>query len=75
MRVVPEPLEFIVRYARVRPDDSRITPKQTESAIGANWYFNGHRNKLTFDLTRLRETAGDVRNASWGLRLQWDVSL
>jgi len=71
---MPEPLELIARYARVRPDDSRITPKQTEIAIGANWYFKGHRNKLTLDVTRLRETAGDVRNASWGTRVQWDVS-
>ncbi|MGI9341310.1 MAG: porin [Gammaproteobacteria bacterium] len=71
---MPEPLELIARYARVRPDDSRVATKQTEIAIGANWFFKGHRNKLTLDVTRLRETAGDVRNATWGTRLQWDVS-
>lgn len=72
---VPEPLELAVRYAHVRPDDTAITPKSTETAIGGNWFFNGHRNKLTFDLTRLRETTPAETTASWGFRFQWDVSI
>ena len=72
---MPKPLELIARYARVRPDDSQITPRQTELAFGGNWFFNGHRNKLTLDVTRLRESTDVGRSAFWGLRLQWDISI
>ena len=72
---VPEPLELAVRYAQVRPDNSAITPESTETAIGGNWFFNGHRNKLTFDLTRLSESTPAAQTTSWGFRLQWDVSI
>jgi len=72
---VPEPLELIARYARVRPDDPQITPKQTELSFGGNWFFNGHRNKLTLDVTRLRESTDVASSAFWGIRLQWDVSI
>jgi phosphate-selective porin OprO/OprP len=71
---VPKPLELTARYARVLPDDSQITPRQTELAFGGNWFFNGHRNKLTLDVTRLRESTDVSRSAFWGIRLQWDVS-
>jgi len=72
---VPEPLELIARYARVRPDDPRITPRQTELAFGGNWFFNGHRNKLTLDVTRLKESTDVGHSAFWGIRLQWDMSI
>ena len=72
---VPEPLELAIRYAQVRPDNSAITPESTEAAIGGNWFFNGHRNKITLDLTRLREKTPGATTASWGFRLQWDVSI
>jgi phosphate-selective porin OprO/OprP len=46
-----------------------------EYTLGANWFFNGHRNKLTLDVSYLAiddslEDESDVR-----LRLQWDVSI
>jgi len=71
----PQPLELIARYARVRPDEPQVTPKTTELAFGGNWFFNGHRNKLTLDVSRVRESTGASRSAFWGIRLQWDVSI
>ena len=53
----------------MRDDDRR------EWTLGANWFFSGHDNKLTLDLSRLEqdvpaaETLHDNR-----LRIQWDIS-
>ena len=44
------------------------------STVGLNWFFNGHRNKLTLDYSWLNfEDFGDnaTRNR---LRFQWEVS-
>lgn len=70
----PEPLELAVRYAQVDPDDSVAEPETTEVAVGGNWFFYGHRNKLTLDVTRnTGEDALELEH-SWGIRVQWDVS-
>ena len=46
-----------------------------ETAVAANWFFYGHANKLTLDVSRytLREADGR-RRARAGVRVQWDVS-
>jgi phosphate-selective porin OprO/OprP len=42
--------------------------------IAANWFFNGHRNKLTADISRnVRKYATD-NEAETRFRFQWDVS-
>ena len=71
---VPGPLELAVRYANVSPDFPRAAANN-EVSLGANWFFHGHRNKLTFDVTRRTETVDLTDNDSWGARLQWDVSI
>jgi hypothetical protein len=45
-----------------------------EFAFGANWFFYGHRNKLTLDVTRETNTVDNPNNQYWGIRFQWDVS-
>ena len=42
--------------------------------MGSNWFFNGHRNKLTLDVSYLEtdDTLGD--NSVTRLQFQWDVS-
>lgn len=71
----PDPLEFVTRVALVDPDTSLASNSQWEWSIGANWYFSGHRNKLSADLSYL-----DIddpllpSDSAWRLRLQWDVS-
>jgi len=71
---VPDPLETMARIARVEPDVGDATPEETELAIGGNWYFYGHRNKLTFDVTRSTGGSPSGNDDAWGIRFQWDVS-
>ncbi|MBL4580489.1 MAG: porin [Gammaproteobacteria bacterium] len=76
---VPAPLEFAARYAYVdEPNASNLTfdNAREELTLGANWFFNGHNNKLTIDYSRLKLDDNLLsRNESENrLRFQWDVS-
>lgn len=71
---VPEPLELIARYATVDPDSIMEELQSKEIAFGGNWFFYGHRNKLTLDVTRRTNTVDEPDNQYWGMRFQWDVS-
>ncbi|MGR8919931.1 MAG: porin [Gammaproteobacteria bacterium] len=77
--VVPAPLELAFRYAYVKEPNSvdRAQDNEREEyTVGANWFFNGHNNKLTLDYSYLT-LEDDVlrRNVDDGrVRFQWDVS-
>ena len=68
-------LELAGRYAWVDPDTAVRDDDRREWTLAANWFFSGHDNKLTLDLSRLEqdvpaaETLHDNR-----LRIQWDIS-
>jgi len=47
---------------------------QQEWTLGSNWFFNGHRNKLTADLSYLVDDLLSGDDEALRLRLQWDVS-
>jgi hypothetical protein len=75
----PEPLELAFRYAFVREPnkvDRLMKNLRQEFTAGANWFFSGHKNKLTLDYSYL--TLDDdyrARNPSeHRVRFQWDVS-
>jgi hypothetical protein len=71
---IPEPLELAVRYAIVDPNTSHRSDIQQEFALAANWFFEGHRNKLTADVSYLSlDDPGDAAY-EWRHRVQWDVS-
>jgi len=70
----PEPLEIMARVARVEPDAPEATPRETEVALGGNWYFDGHNNKLTIDVTRKTGELPSGNDDSWGVRFQWEIS-
>ena len=70
----PEPLELAVRVARVDPDDNRSGDSEKEFTLGSNWFFNGHRNKLTLDLSRVIRREAPETDTSNRIRLQWDWS-
>jgi phosphate-selective porin OprO/OprP len=71
----PKPLEIAFRLADVDPHIGVGDDAENEATLAFNWFFNGHRNKLTFDISRLHD-----RNQETGkrwenrVRLQWDVS-
>jgi phosphate-selective porin len=76
---VPAPLELAFRYAYVdEPNavDRSFENERTELTIGANWFFDGHNNKLTLDFSRLELDDGllGLNDSENRLRFQWDVS-
>ncbi len=70
----PQPLEFGLRYASMDPDTSQSNDRRDEWTLGANWFFQGHRNKLTLDYGRLDFSEPGGTATAWRTRLQWDVS-
>lgn len=76
---IPEPLEVAVRLAEVNEPnavDRTFENTRREFTIGANWFFKGHNNKLTFDLSRLEVEDGllGIDDSGNRVRFQWDVS-
>ena len=72
---VPAPLEFLARFAVVDSDRESPTDRQTEWTLGANWFFNGHRNKLTLDYSWLNFEEPETQASKQRLRLQWELSI
>ena len=73
--IIPKPLEIAFRYAFVDPDTT-IKNDQLQEFTGAiNWFFAGHRNKLTLDTSHLKldRPVGNNQHEQ-RIRLQWDVS-
>jgi phosphate-selective porin OprO/OprP len=71
----PVPLELAARVAVVNPYADANLHENREFTLGANWFFNGHRNKLTTDISRLRIDDLEGEESDWRFRLQWDISL
>jgi len=71
----PEPLELAARVAIVKPYPDADLQENKEFTLGVNWFFNGHRNKLTSDVSRLEIDDLTGETTDWRFRLQWDVSL
>jgi phosphate-selective porin OprO/OprP len=71
---VPEPLEFALRYASVDPNLDVESDIDRESTIATNWFFNGHRNKLSFDISKKKRRLAPENDSGTVYRLQWDWS-
>ena len=72
--VVPEPLEFAARFAYVDLNRSISGDREREFAIAANWFFQGHRNKLTADLAYIDRRMAPETDTTLRFRVQWDWS-
>jgi len=74
-RKIPRRLEVAGRYAFVDPAVGVGGDRIGELGGAVNWFFNGHNNKLTLDVSRygLVDASGRQRSRV-GARLQWDVS-
>ncbi|MGX5818641.1 porin [Chitinophaga lutea] len=71
----PKPLELAVRNAGYMPNREADDTKKRELSMAANWFFHGHKNKLTFECSHFNyDKMGDVPADQWRYRLQWDVS-
>jgi phosphate-selective porin len=73
---VPKPLELAARWAEVDPNTIRGGDRQREPTLCANWFFAGHRNKLTVDYSWLTDEAvAPAGREQHRVRLQWDLSI
>ena len=74
--VIPKQLELAGRYAFVDPNVSVIgIDKREEVTAAVNWFFDGHRNKLTLGLSHLDvEVPGAKDRGENRVQLQWDIS-
>jgi phosphate-selective porin OprO and OprP len=72
---VPRPFQFTGRFATVDPNLGDSEDHREEITVGANWFLNGHRSKISADASRLRfDTPDGFVESSTRYRLQWDVS-
>ena len=68
-------IELALRVALVDPDDDLLEQETREFTLGANWFFHGHRNKLTVDVSRLEvDFPAASEETATRVRMQWDVS-
>jgi phosphate-selective porin OprO/OprP len=75
----PAPLELAARYAYVEEPnevDRSFYNEREEFTLGANWFFNGHRNKISVDVSHLTldDELLNISDSENRVRLQWDVS-
>jgi phosphate-selective porin len=72
----PTPLEMAIRHATYNPDVNVNNNEENETSLAFNWFFNGHKNKLTFETSYFNfqdpttDIVSDLR-----YRIQWDISL
>ena len=73
---IPRPLEVGFRYAFVDPNvGASGSDTLREYTLVFNWFFSGHRNKVTVDTSHLtRDVTGSADLTEQRVRLQWDVS-
>lgn len=70
----PKQLEIAARYALYFPDLNTTQSSEEEFTLGLNWFFKGHINKLTTEISFLELEENDIMHPGWRIRLQWDVS-
>ncbi|TDP01639.1 OprO/OprP family phosphate-selective porin [Flavobacterium sp. 245] len=72
----PKKLEMAARHAGYRPDNSIKQNSQEETTIAFNWFFNGHKNKLTSEVSYFSFQDKTLPlEQGWRFRIQWDISL
>ncbi len=71
----PKPLEIATRYARYRPDMEIENNSQNELALALNWFFAGHKNKISAEITRFtfKDTSLPQKDET-RFRVQYDIS-
>lgn len=70
---IPDPLELTFRYGLITHRDQYDLDIE-EYSWGVNYFFKGHRNKLTADVSLLRNIDFDDEDDDIRFRIQWDVS-
>lgn len=64
------------RHASYKPDYSIRQNRQDESTLAFNWFFKGHKNKLTSEISYFSFQDKTLPlEQGWRFRIQWDISL
>ncbi len=72
----PKALEVFGRQAFYDPDIDISSNNTYEYTIGCNWFFKGHKNKLTLEYSYFQGNELDqVVFKENKVRLQWDISI
>jgi hypothetical protein len=73
--VIPRDLEFATRYALYVPNTEVPEVLEEEITLALNWFFRGHRNKLTAEISvfDFQTEAQGFENRT-RFRVQWDIS-
>lgn len=73
---IPKQLELAGRYAFVDPHLTRSSDMQHEFSGVLNYFFHGHNNKISLQLSHLivQDPATQQSQAAQRLWLQWDLS-
>jgi hypothetical protein len=72
---IPRPLEVAGRYMLYNPDIDAGNDLLREYGFAANWFFRGHANKLTADVTFFSHDFPELgEQEKWRFRIQWDFS-
>lgn len=72
----PEKLETALRYAYLDPNLDESSVSEREITLALNYFFNGHRNKLTVEWSNFNAQENTVRDLYQNrFRIQWDISL
>ncbi len=74
--IVPKHLEIAGRYAFVDPDLDQGSDKQQEYSGVVNYFFSGHSNKLSFQVSHLsvQDPSERIKESNQRYWLQWDLS-
>ncbi|MCF6223442.1 MAG: OprO/OprP family phosphate-selective porin [Flavobacteriaceae bacterium] len=73
---IPKKLELFARHAFYNPDINISDNDNFEYTVGFNWFFRGHKNKLTLDYSYLTTNKiGSPYTEENRIRLQWDISI
>jgi phosphate-selective porin len=71
----PEKLEIAGRHSEYKPDVNLGDNLQQETSLDFNWFFNGHKNKLTTEFTYFAYQDSTIPYESgWRFRIQWDIT-
>jgi len=72
----PENLEIFARQAYYDSNIDVSGNNNYEYTLGCNWFFKGHKNKLTFDYSYLQTDNNESLYSKGNrFRLQWDISI
>ena len=73
---IPKSLELYIRQSFYDSDYDVSGNNNNEYTMGCNWFFKGHKNKLTLEYSYLEYQEIDPVNSSGSnIRLQWDLSI